>query len=64
MITKIDFEYETPYGKYSDALIFEEGQPVPSPEEIEVLKLERLNNWIILITTPEPPVDEEVIEEQ
>ena len=61
MITKIDFEFETSYGKYSDALIFEEGQPIPSPEEIEVLKLERLNNWIVLITTPAPPPDENTI---
>lgn len=64
MVTKINFEYQTPYGKYSDALIFEDGQPIPSLEEIEVLKLERLNNWIELITNPELPPDEEVIEEQ
>jgi hypothetical protein len=52
---KIDFEYNTIYGKYSDALIFEEGQPIPSSKEIETLKLKRLNNWIELITNPLPP---------
>lgn len=63
MAIKIDFEFETPYGKYADALIFEEGQPVPSDDQIEALKLERLEHWIVLITTPDPSPDEEVIEE-
>jgi hypothetical protein len=49
---KIDFAYETQYGKFADALIFEDGQPIPSDAEIEILKLERLNNWLAIFETP------------
>jgi hypothetical protein len=52
---KIDFEFETPYGKFADALWFPDGV-VPSDEEIEAMKQERLNNWLALVT----PVTEEV----
>jgi hypothetical protein len=52
---KIDFEYETQYGKFGDALWFPDGEPLPSPEEIKAMELERLNNWIAFITAPPPP---------
>jgi hypothetical protein len=52
---KIDFEFETPYGKFADALWFPDDQPIPSDAEIEVMKQQRLDNWIALITAP--PVD-------
>ena len=52
---KIDFEYETEYGLFSDALWFPDGEPLPPPEEIEAMKLERLNNWLAIVTPqPEP----------
>jgi hypothetical protein len=54
--SKIDFEIQTPYGKYCDALHFWEGQ-IPSDEEIETLKQERVNNWIAVLTGPSPPED-------
>lgn len=47
---KIDFEFETPYGKFADALWFPDNQPIPSDAEIEAMKQQRLNNWIALIT--------------
>ena len=46
---KIDFEFETSYGKFADALWFFDGV-VPSDEEIETMKQERLNNWIALVS--------------
>jgi hypothetical protein len=50
---QIDFEYETQYGKFADALWFPDGEPLPSDEEIEAMKLERLNNWLAIVT-PQP----------
>lgn len=50
---KINFEYETEYGLFSDALWFPPDEPLPSPEEIEVMKLQRLNDWLALVT-PQP----------
>lgn len=49
---KIDFEYQTEYGLFSDALWFPDDQPLPSPEEIEAMKLERLNNWLAILANP------------
>jgi len=48
---KIDFEFETPYGKFADALWFSDGV-VPSDEEVEAMKQERLNNWLALVSPP------------
>jgi hypothetical protein len=55
---KIDFEYETKYGKFEDALWFPPGEPLPPPEEIETMKLERLNSWLAFITSPPEPEPE------
>jgi hypothetical protein len=52
---KIDFEFQTQYGKFADALWFPDGQPIPSDAEIEAMKQQRLDNWIAAITAP--PVD-------
>lgn len=49
---KLDFEFKTPYGKFSDALIFPDDQPLPSDAEIEAMKQERLNNWLYVIENP------------
>jgi hypothetical protein len=58
---KIDFEFETQYGKYADALIFPDDQPLPPEAEIEAIKLQRLDHWIVFITTDHPPLDDETI---
>jgi hypothetical protein len=58
---KIDFEFETPYGKFADALWFSDGV-VPSDEEIETMKQERLNNWIALVSGTNEDVVEPVEE--
>lgn len=61
MSIKINFEFETEYGKYADALIFEDNQPLPSDAEIDSMKAKRLNNWIDIITAPSIEIEDEVI---
>lgn len=46
---KIDFEINTEYGLYRDALYVDESV---SDEEIEAMKQERVNNWISIVTAP------------
>ena len=60
---KINFEYDTKYGKFSDALHFPDNQELPSDDEIEAMKQERLNNWITVITTPSSYVEDTSSEE-
>jgi hypothetical protein len=57
---KIDFEFDTQYGKFADALHFPDDQPAPSDADIEAMKQQRLDNWIAVVTAP--PVDEPVEE--
>lgn len=47
----INFEFQTQYGKFADALWFPDGQ-LPSEAEIEAMKQQRLDNWIAVITAP------------
>ena len=51
---QIVFEFETQYGKFCDALYFED-DAIPSDVEIEAMKQQRLDNWIAVVTAP--PVD-------
>jgi len=64
IIMKIDFSFDTQYGRFSDALHF--GDEVPSDAEIEAMKQARLDNWIAAITAPseEVPVEEVPVEAQ
>jgi len=48
---KIDFEIETNYGVYRDALHLQDDH-VFTEEEIQAMKNERVDNWITVITTP------------
>lgn len=57
---KIDFEFDTQYGKFADALHFPDDQPAPSDADIEAMKQQRVDNWIAVVTAP--PVDEPVEE--
>jgi hypothetical protein len=56
VIMTIDFSFDTPYGRFSDALHF--GDEVPSDAEIEAMKQARLDNWIAAITAPAEEVQE------
>jgi hypothetical protein len=51
---KIDFEFETQYGKFADALYFED-DAVPDDATIEAMKQDRVNNWIAIVTAPPAP---------
>lgn len=42
-MTTIPFEFDTEQGKFSDALVFPD--EVPSDEEVEAMKQQRLKNW-------------------
>jgi hypothetical protein len=52
---KIDFQFTTQYGTFSDSLVFGD-EIIPSDDEIEAMKQQRLANWIAIITAP--PVDQ------
>ena len=52
---KIDFEFETQYGKFADALWFPEDQPTPTDTEIEAMKQQRLTDWLAIIEAPPAP---------
>ena len=55
---KINFTFDTEYGVFSDAITLEDNHTF-TDNEIEVMKQERLVNWIAIITTPSL---EEVVE--
>lgn len=60
---KIDFEIESQYGKFCDAIHLPEDHGL-SEVEIEDLKQQRFNNWISAIesaSTIEAPVIEEIL---
>jgi len=52
----INFEFTTQFGVFRDALHLPEDHGL-TDEQIEALKLERLNNWFAFVTRP---VTEEV----
>lgn len=53
---KIDFEFNTEYGMFRDALHLPDDHGL-SDAEIDAMKQQRLDNWIALITAP--PVEEQ-----
>jgi hypothetical protein len=50
---KIDFEFDSSYGVFRDALHLPDDHGL-SDEQIEAMKQQRLNNWIAVITAPPP----------
>lgn len=52
---KIDFEVQTKYGLYRDALYFPDNEPLPDDAAIEAMKQERADNWVAFIEFPPPP---------
>ena len=51
---QIIFEFETPHGKFCDALYFED-DAVPDDATIEAMKQQRVDNWIAAVTAPSAP---------
>ena len=56
-MVKIDFEYQTQYGVFRDALHLPEDHTF-SDADIEAMKQERVNNWLAIVT-PQEPMDGE-----
>jgi hypothetical protein len=52
---KIDFSFETPHGKFSDALHLPDDHTF-TEAEIQAMKEQRRDNWIAVVTAP--PVEE------
>ena len=57
---KIDFEFDTEYGVFRDALHLPEDHGL-STEQIEAMKQERVDNWIAVVSAP--PAEETPAEE-
>ena len=61
---KIDFEFTTKYGVFRDALHLPDDHGL-TDDQINALKLQRLNSWIAVIETPsieipmDAPIDEQ-----
>lgn len=51
---QIVFEFETQWGKFCDALHFED-DAAPDEATIEAMKQQRLDNWIAAVTAPAAP---------
>lgn len=52
---KIDFVFETPHGKFADALHLPDDHTF-TDAEIEAMKVQRRDNWIAVVTAP--PVED------
>ena len=48
---KIDFQFDTQYGKFSDALHLPDDHGL-TQEEINSMQQQRLDNWIAIVTAP------------
>lgn len=57
-MVKIDFEFDSQYGKFADALHLPDDHGL-SNAQIEALKQERLDNWLAILNAPQEPVDGE-----
>jgi hypothetical protein len=56
---KIDFQFDTPHGKFADALHLPDDHTF-TEAEIQAMKEQRRDNWIAVVTAP--PVEEVQLE--
>jgi hypothetical protein len=54
---KIDFQFDTPHGKFADALHLPDDHGF-TEAEIEAMKEQRRDNWIAVVTAPPAPEPE------
>ena len=54
---KIDFEFESNYGVFRDALYLDDNHSL-TEQDIEAMKLERFNNWVYAVENPPTPETE------
>jgi hypothetical protein len=59
MTIKIDFEFQTQYGKFRDALHLPDNHGL-SDEQIAQMQQERLDNWLFAVENPPEPEPETV----
>jgi hypothetical protein len=50
-MVKIDFEFDSPYGKYADAIVLLDGQTM-TDAEIEIMKQDRFDAWLAAVASP------------
>ena len=48
---KIDFQFDSPYGKYADAIVLLDGQTM-TDVEIEAMKQDRFDAWLAAVASP------------
>jgi hypothetical protein len=60
MTVKIDFEFQTPYGVFRDALHLPADHGY-TQAQIAEMQTERLNNWLFAVENPPAP-DPEIVE--
>ena len=55
-MVKIDFEFDSQFGVFRDALHLQDDHGL-SGEEIQAIQQQRFDNWIAIVTSPpeEPP---------
>jgi len=56
---KIDFEFQTPYGTFRDALYLPEDHGL-TQEQIVAMQQELLDNWLFAVENPPAPAPETV----
>ena len=56
-MVKIDFSFDTPHGKFADALHLPDDHGF-SEAEIQAMKEQRRDNWIAVVTAPPAPEPE------
>ena len=60
-MVKIDFEFDSQYGVFRDALHLPDDHGM-TDDEIQAMKQQRLDNWLAIVTAPPvelPPEQEE-----
>jgi hypothetical protein len=55
---KIDFEFDTKYGVYRDALYLDENHTF-TDDEIQVMKKQRVDNWVSVIEASSDEIAQE-----
>ena len=59
MTVKIDFEFDSPYGVFRDALHLPDDHGL-SDDEIQALKQQRFDNWLAIVNPVESPPEQGV----
>ena len=54
----IEFNFDTKYGVFADAIWFSDTQELPTEAEIDAIKYQRLYAWLDLIEHPQDAIAE------